>query len=178
MNRPKINEALLQLKDKIFQNKKLLLIVSAGILGMLLIMFSSYGSDEPAKVPEKNEDIEVQMTNELTKLLQKVDGAGRVEVMLTFESSQEKIYAYDTDEDVESENNKSEERKTKSEHIIIKNESGEDGLKVKDIYPQIRGVAVICDGGADPAIKGQIIAMVSALFNINSTKISVAKMAS
>lgn len=176
MDRFDIKAMFSALKEKIPKNKRVIIIVAVCIAAMAAIMLSEFC--EPKTEPKfQSEDIEAQTKNQLVKILENINGAGRVEVMLTFESSQEKIYAYDTDENIDSEKEKGEERKTKSEHIIIKNENGEDGLKVKDIYPQIRGVAVVCDGGDDPIIKGQIISMISALFNINSTKISVAKMA-
>jgi stage III sporulation protein AG len=41
------------------------------------------------------------------------------------------------------------------------------------ITPKVRGVAVICDGGADAVVKQKIIEVVSRVLGINSTRISV-----
>ncbi|MCM1364064.1 MAG: hypothetical protein NC122_03230 [Faecalibacterium sp.] len=177
MDKPNIKAIATACKTKIFADKKLFIIILVGVLGMLILLFSELGESEAHVQPIVEKDIEMQMTEELTDILEKISGAGRVKVMLTFESSQESVFASDTDENVDSEIDGGEERKTKSEHIIIKSDNGEEGLKVKDIYPKIRGVAVVCDGGSNSVVKGQIISMISALFNINSTKISVAAMA-
>lgn len=166
-------------KEKAVKDKKALLTVLIGILGMVLILVSSFTESAPerAQAQEIAGETEEQLKKELEGLLSSVGGAGRVKVMLTFESSEEKIYASDTDESNENRSGSENQHKIKSEHIIIKAESGEQGLLIKDVYPRVRGVAVVCDGAANAHIKGQIISIVSALFDINSTKISVAEMA-
>ena len=45
---------------------------------------------------------------------------------------------------------------------------------IKEIYPEIRGIAVVCDGGNNPVIKEQLVSILSALFGINTNRISVA----
>ena len=97
--------------------------------------------------------------------------------MITFDASDENVYAKDTDEEFENNESSPIEQRMKSEYIIIKGSDGEEGLKIKNVYPTVRGVAVVCDGANDPNVKGQIVSVVSALFDINSTRISVAEMA-
>lgn len=167
--------------EPIFKNKKLTLIVFVGILGMVLIAFGSFGSKQPEEKAQTQKNEQTQNTFEdeknLSQFLKNINGAGRVEVMITYESGGENVYAVDVSENSLKGENGKEEIKNSSEHIIIKNGGNENGLEIKEIYPKVRGVAVICDGGDNPVIKEQITKIVCALFNINSNQVSVAQMA-
>lgn len=178
MNKEKLLSSVLKIKNDLLKNKRLAAFAAAALICMIAIAFSETGSVKEETYTE-NSEIESsfsqqQLQKELTDFLENISGAGEVEVMITYESSTENVYACDTDENSDIATDSKEERNSKSEHIIIKNGDGESGLTVKEIYPKVRGVAVICDGGNDPVVKGQIISMISALFDINSTKISVA----
>lgn len=167
-----LKEKVLPLISKIKKDKKAILILCIGIFGMLLILFS--GSDESTAKNEVKEtyNIDRELTEEkLENLLSKIEGAGKVKVMITYEASEENIYAVDTDEKSDSK-----ERSLKSEHIIIEETNGETGMKVKTVYPKIKGVAVVCDGASNAVIKEQITSVISALFDISTNSISVVNM--
>lgn len=171
-------KALLKLKEAMQKNKKLTAVVILGLAVMLLLLFSEAPGRQQETVPQQETaETAQQLSDELSALLMNINGAGRVKVMITYESSNEQVYACDTDENTEQKQDEISERSYKSEHIIIKDDSGEAGLIIKENYSKVRGVAVVCDGANDPYIKGQIISTVSALFDINSTRISVAEMA-
>ena len=126
---------------------------------------------------KKEDDIfitdETELSDRLEKLLEAIDGAGKVKVMITFNTYSETVYAENSEENIGADG----ETDTSDEYIIIDGEDGETGLRLKIISPEIKGVAVICQGGNNPVIKEQIISVVSALFDISSNKISVAVMA-
>jgi len=42
--------------------------------------------------------------------------------------------------------------------------------------PKVKGVAVVCEGGDIPSVKQQINEIVTSVFDIPSTKVSIAKM--
>lgn len=167
--------------ETLSENKKLAAIISLGLVGMMLIALSSFGGEKKRNEEKPKEQIQFVESGEFEKtisdFLSNISGAGRVEVMLTYDSGKESVYATDNGENSLKGENGREEIKTSSEHIIIKTDSGESGLEIKEIYPKIRGVAVICDGGSNPVIKEQITLLLCALFDINSTQISVAAMA-
>ncbi len=154
------------------QDKKMLLTVMLGVLGVILI-FSS-GSDEKKNIKTETADSafnEVKTLSELEDFLGSIYGAGKVKVMITYESSGEEVFA----KDYETKENEKESDK-KEEYIIIDSGSDENGLKLKSIYPKVKGVAVACQGAENPVIREQIISVVSALFDISSNSISVAIM--
>lgn len=165
------SEIMADIKEKLKKDKKLFYALVIGVSGLLLILFSQVGSyDKTAKANDGGEAVlsESELSEKLENIIEAIDGAGKCKVMLIYEGSYETVYAADESED---------DTQKEKEYIIIDSESGEDGLKMKVIYPEIKGVAVVCQGGANPVIKEQIISLVSALFNISSNKISVAKMA-
>lgn len=165
------SELILSVKEKLKKDKKLFSVLIIGILGLMLILVSQVGGSEKAVGTNKNEDIilsESELSKELEGIIQTIDGAGKSKVMVTYEGSYETVYAADMSED---------ESQKEKQYIIIDSEQGEGGLRLKVIYPKIKGVAVVCQGGANPVIKEQIISTVSALFDISSNKISVAQMA-
>ncbi|MGN1419147.1 MAG: hypothetical protein ACI4W6_07445 [Acutalibacteraceae bacterium] len=177
-----VTAAFTVFKDKILRNKKLTAILAAGLAGILLIALSSIdNTGEKAKTQDYKQTESLsqsaaEIQTELESFLENIDGTGKVKVMITFETDTETVYAKDTEENSSSQG-ENEERKYKSEHIIIKNDSGESGLEVKQIYPKVRGVAVICENADNPVIREQIVSAVCALFDINSTQISVASKA-
>lgn len=181
MNSDKAKEFFLNLFEKIKNNKKVALILCIGLIGILLIALSSF------EVPKKDSDTVQNMQSKtdvndvseekLERFLSNISGVSNVNVMLTYDTSKEDVYAFDTEQNEIADNENKSERKYKSEHIIVKTGSEESGLKEKEIYPKVRGVAVICQGGDNPIIKEQIVSIVSALFDINSNQISVASKA-
>ena len=50
---------------------------------------------------------------------------------------------------------------------------GEMALVTKQIMPQIGGVTVVCDGGADASVKASVINAVCTVLNIGANKVCV-----
>lgn len=96
--------------------------------------------------------------------------------MVTFESGGEDIYLHDFDygENADPEGKNSIERK--DEYVIIDSSSGEQGIVVRRAEPKVRGVAVVCEGGGSDKVCAQITQAVTALLDISSARVSVAKM--
>lgn len=163
------SEKLSALTEKIMKDKKALFIVALAIAGMLLILFSDDSKDiKELSVSETSSEFTENYEEELQKLISKIEGAGRVSVMITYESGEESVFASDKEESF-----RNGEQKIKNDYIIVDGEKGETGLKIKSIYPEIKGVAVVCSGASDPVIKERIVSVVSALFDISTKNISI-----
>ncbi len=163
------SEKLSVLTDKIMKDKKALLIVALAIIGMLLILFSG-GSKTETEISrgEPESEFSKDCEEKLQRLISKIEGVGKVSVMITYESGEENIFASDKEESF-----RNGEQKIKNDYIIVDGDNGETGLKIKSVYPEIKGVAVVCSGASDPIIKERIISVVSALFDISTKNISV-----
>lgn len=171
---PTLKKACVRLKT----DRRALIILVAGLLAMAAIVL--FGAKKEKTAPAADEPAAVfseqALHDQLTALLSCVRGAGKTEVMLTFESGSETVYAADTDAAFDRKDS-GESDTRKSDVVLVKSGTSESGLRVKEVFPRVRGVAVVCEGGANAVIREQIISLVTALFDIKSTNVSVAEMA-
>ena len=162
-----------EVTGKLKKDKKAFFTVIIGISGMLLVLLSElplFSGQGSAEKEEKPSYISTDLEQDTQRLISQISGAGKVSVMLTYDSSEETVWAKDTD----GKNIIQDEYAYNSKHIIVDGRDGETGLAVKVIYPRVRGVAVVCSGGDDPTGKSEIKALLSALFDIGSNRISIA----
>lgn len=161
--------------EKLKKDKKTMILIFLSVFMIFILFISELDKgDDFSEELSAAEEYNYFVNKEETKaFLENIVGAGNVEIMFTYESSTEYIYAKDTNENSKDKSDNDKEINYKSEHIIIKEDGNEKGLMIKEIYPDIRGIAVICDGGNDPIIKEQIVSSLSALFGISTNRISV-----
>ncbi|MCH5251681.1 MAG: stage III sporulation protein AG [Lachnospiraceae bacterium] len=108
-----------------------------------------------------------KMEQELSELLQKVEGVGQVQVMLTLKASNEKVTLKD---------NISKGSDSEEETVLIEDsDRNSSPYVIQEKEPEIEGVVIVCDGGEDPVMKREITGAVSALFQIESHKIKIMK---
>lgn len=176
---------MIKLKDvfeTLSKSKKNLVLIICSVLAVILLIVSELAtSDEGDK--ELNvktgvssaEYIENQ-EKKLQSLLEAIDGAGKVQVMITLESCYENVYLKDSSLKTQSTEDDFKEEQEET-YIMAKTDSDtQGGIIVKVYEPVVKGVAVVAEGGDNEKIKMAIIETVSAVFNINSTNISVEKM--
>ncbi len=169
-----IKDKAFALIQKLWADKKALMIIIIGAVGMLLILFSEFSYSERDELTEERGDCsydEDKLQKELEGLLGEISGAGKVKVMITYECSGENVFASDTSEQTE-ENSK----RTSEEYIIVETGSDEGGLLIKEIFPKVMGVAVVCEGGGNPKVKTEITMMIKAIFGIRSNSIAISEM--
>ncbi len=125
------------------------------------------------------------LEKELESILSSVDGAGKVQVMITLKNTSTKEVLM---EEPYSESNVTEHdgdggsrdtnEKSQDYHVIYKESS--DGTMipfvVSEISPQVEGVAVVAEGGDSAVVKEKITGIIKALFGIEINKIAVGKM--
>lgn len=165
-------------------DKKLLLVVFLLFSGMIMLLaseLSDTGKTVSAELTQPTSVSDMQeysrrLEERLISIISSIDGAGSTRVMVTFESGGEDIYLHDSDygENAASDGKNSVERK--DEYIIIDGSSGEQGIVVRRAEPKVRGVAVVCEGGGSEQVRVHIVDAVTALLDISSARVSVAKM--
>ncbi len=176
---------------KLSADKKTMFIVLAGIIGVLILVASEFIPEgEKAKEDEKERQVsEYNIENhyeyaemlekKLTDLILSIEGAGATKVMLTLESSSEAVYAQNDKTDMESNDENSEKISKENDYVLIKTDSSkEEALLLKIIQPEVKGVAVVCEGGDSIYVQQKIIETISAVFDINASKIKVTKLSS
>ncbi len=108
----------------------------------------------------------------LAEILSKIDGAGRVEVMLTTAFGEETIYQTDNTTDQSNES-----VSQNIETVIVNNSNREEYGLVRQVNPpSYLGAIVVCQGGDRPAVQLAIVEAVSKITGLSSDKISVLKM--
>lgn len=162
--------------DFISSKNKSKLIIIAGFAGILLILLSeiSFGSDSAKNTPVTKTDYSAYVSilnDELTSLLSSIDGVGECRVMITLRNTSENVYAKNIDSS-RNENSKSQT----DEYVIYDSENGDSPILLKENFPDIEGVAIVCSGGDNVVVREKVIKCVSALFNISSNRISVTKL--
>ena len=164
---------------EIFKTGKVKIIFFIGILGIALIFLSEFtASEEHSKQTDTNkissfsyETYAQDMENRLQEILEKIDGVGKTEVMLTVGSTEEYIYAQE-----EKIKNSEKDFSSESQYVMIGSGNDKQALLKKVVTPEISGVVIICEGGDSSIVKEKVYKSISAAFNIPSSQIYVAKL--
>lgn len=180
----KIKEITDCISEKTRLSKKLMLVLVLFAAGLVALLFSELGQSREEKIPQETTTLQkasaqeyVQSLEErITSIISSIDGAGSTRVMITLESGNEDVYLhnYDYGEDVDGDG--AGNREVKNEYVVVDNSGEENGIVIRVEEPKIRGVAVVCEGGGNDYVKAQIISTVTALLDISSARVSVAKM--
>lgn len=134
----------------------LLLLLGAGLL--FLIFGSLFPQDKDESERLDVEEYKASLTQEVTALCERVDGAGEVALVIHFKGTEEYVYATD--------NNKS-----GKEYVYT---SG-SGLLLRVDYPAVDGVSVLCEGGSDAAVRREMTDLLSSLLGIGANRIHIGK---
>lgn len=154
------------------EKKRINLVVGIGVAGLLLLACSEWlptvqekTPSQPVQVPAE-QDYALEMETRLETLLAQMESVGRVKVMVTLENGEENVYATDSE--------KAADGAMTTNHVLL----GKEGLLETVQTPQVLGVAVVCDGGADAGVQNRISTLVAALTGVGIHHITVTKMAS
>lgn len=132
----------------------------------------------------KQDQYTAYMEGRLEHLLSRVDGAGTVNVMITFKSSAEKIVEKDTDSEEESlteSDSQGGSRTTRNRNLgetTVYSGGTSDNQSPyisKELSPEVEGVVVIAEGGDNAVVVKNITEAVQALFGIDTHKIRIMK---
>lgn len=169
-----MKKAVEKILEKIKRDKRVALIVCVGLAGIILLTLSELipqksapneNSKETA-VTDIRDNYEKDIEERLTSIVSSINGAGRTEVMVTLASGDENVYAV---------KEKIGDGTKEREYVVIDSDTNESGLLLKVIEPEIRGVAVVCEGADSANVRQEIVSTVSAVLGISTNRISIAK---
>lgn len=153
--------------DKKIYKKKGYLLIALAAVGIFLMLLPSLQTDKEESKAEDFSEIEYyseRIEKKLEALVSKSAGVGDVAVVVTLESAGESVFA--KDETTES-------GRTSGDYVIISTGDGEAPVLISKIYPRVRGVAVVCNGGDDAEVKSRVTLLISAALGISTNKIAV-----
>lgn len=152
------------------KKQQMLLLLLAGILLMVLAIPTKKeeGTEEKqAKVEVFTYEREEKLERKLETMLEKVEGAGKVSVMITYENTGEKV--------VEKDYRKQEETYEEETVYTEANGSGKTPYVTMEKNPKIGGVLVVAEGGENQVVVRKLLESVQALFDVDTHKIKIVK---
>ncbi len=164
---------------KVKLDKKTLILICVGFLTILILFISEldFEKKEEETISKEISDEEYcnYLEEKIKNFIEKIDGAGKTEVVITLAETTEYIYATD-DKDVQKNNSNGDDSSIEKDYVIIEKDNNDVGLLIKTIEPKIRGVAVSCEGGNNIEVQQQIYSTIEALLNIKTSNISISKL--
>lgn len=178
------------------QKKIINILIGVFCVGLLFVMFF----DDKEKVTEgpntnsPNTGLDSQKANESTygesienkleKEFAKIDGVGRVEVIVTMRTKGEIILNKDkpynsantVEEDNQGGTRESNEVQQQEATVLVKKSDGsEEPMIVKELLPEVSGILIIAEGGDSPIAKNNLINASKVLLDLPAHKIEVMK---
>lgn len=124
------------------------IIVAAGLIVIVLIFLSDFldfggTAENAANTGDDSAAYAAELEEKLVALISEIEGAGRVKIMITLETSDENVY------------------------------SAKETAVTTVKAPVVRGVAVVCEGGGDVLVKSKIVETVSKVLGISTARVCV-----
>ena len=129
----------------------------------------------------KTEEYEKSMQEDLKNTLEKMDGVGKVEVMINFESGEESVPAVNITDSTNNTEEKDTEggtrnttQKNNGSTVVVTNDgSKSQPLIVKTYNPKVSGVCVVAEGAENKITELRISKAITDLFGISEDKVNV-----
>ena len=145
--------------------KKIFIIAAAAVGVILLILGALPGKNDSPPQNSGGEPDGVEYAESLeeriVKICEQVEGVSHVSVLLTLDGGTEHIYAENSSGSGES-------------YVVISVGGEEKTVLVRDIYSSVRGIAVVCRGGDNIAVRRTLTELLSCALGVPISKISVA----
>lgn len=188
-------------KEKKQPSKKIGFIVILGLVGILFMIISNVlkPEEEVQPVPYDDsqleiseeaasestggevEDLENELGEQLSSMLNQMDGVSETEVMINLEATSEQVYEKNrttgkqtTDETDRNGGSRVVEDQTDDHQVVLYRQGDQETpLLVQTKQPEVRGVFIVAQGMESQSMKSQVIEAVSRVLDVPSHKISV-----
>ena len=151
------------------------IIIFVAVLAVVYISSNNNNS----KTSSSEFNVETYATNlevKLKNVLSEISGAGKVSVMVMLDGGMKYEYATKSEEVTTSSSltNGTNSKTTTNENIVMITQNGKQSpLVIREYFPDVIGVVVVCAGANNVAVKLNIISAVSTLLGVDSNKIEV-----
>ena len=172
--------------DSIFKKlksiKNIELIIAAIFIGIILIIFFSgslFGGEKDETVTFTLNEYGSALEKKMEKILSDINGAGKVSVMITFDSGVEIITASTISKQSNTviDDYSGGYRETKS---VTENDSpliiNGKAVVLKEIEPTVKGVVIVSEGADSVRVKIELTKAVSTLLSLQPEKIEIFEM--
>ena len=154
------------------KGKKWVVIAAAAAVGLILLSYR-VSSPSEARKDESSQYYEVSFYTEslekrVADLCRASEGIRNVSVLLTLDSGSEYVYAVNKEEKSEGGGSSG-----SREYLIVTRDGSSSPVQVTEIYPKVRGVAVVCTGGDRADVKMRLTELLSAALGIPTNRIKI-----
>ena len=147
------------------------------LIGIALALIPTGGKKQTAAAAADTRQAELSQLDDtrqaLRALLRQVEGAGEVDVLLSYSAGAEQVYQTDRES-----SRSGEDTQTNTAAVLQQNGSERTPVVRKTLYPVYQGAVVVCEGADRAAVRLAIVEAVASLTGLGSDKISVIKMKS
>lgn len=182
----KIKKYLEELNNKKLVNN-LFIILLISIIALIGVSIFTTNKKETVLTPTSNvmqkvvseDNYNIYLENKLADILEKLNGVGEVNVMITFEDSIESIPASNTTKTIETTKEVDAEggtREVNREDVDIQmvSSSNDDEIVVlKEVNPTVKGVIVVANGAENGEIKEKLYEAVKTVLGVSGNKVQV-----
>lgn len=187
-----MKEKIRSWKESLKENpqRKIRVLVVLGMIGILLILLSECrGPQKKEQTASSSDSVSQpqyaqQLQEQLKGMLEKVDGVGKVDVMVTLENNGETVYvkeekkSTDTQRSADAGSGETIQQSQQQEdsYIFVDAADGSrTALVQKQLQPSVKGVVIVCDGAGDIKVQQRLIQTVKTALNISSSRVCVLK---
>ena len=157
-------DTLNKLKQLAGKYAYVLIVIFAGLILMLLPGREAADPESHVEAPKEVDS----MQENLEAILSKIQGVGRVHVLLTEAQGSRTIYVQDESTSQDS---------LKTDAVIITDSSrSQTGLVCQVLPPVYQGAVIVCQGGDDPSVRLAVVEAVCDATGLSADRITVTKM--
>lgn len=152
------------------QYKYFILVIVLGICLMLIPSQKQAAGSKPNSTEIAEESVSLDAI--LSECLSKVEGAGRVQVILTVAAGEEILYQTDREERATTDSTDS-----KIDTVLITNSNHDQQGLIRQIIPaRYQGAIILCQGADRASVRLALTQAVSVALNLSTDRITVLKM--
>lgn len=177
-------EKLKELYNKIKTIKNIEIIVAVIVIAVIILLYSVLSTDSPGgntsttdytEESENEYSLTEQVEAELVKVLSQIDGAGEVDIIITYTGTSEKVIANTKSTHTSTSGGSvSTSTSTVTETPIVINSNGASKLYViKELMPDIKGVVVVAEGAKNAKVRLELMRAVQTILDINANSIEI-----
>lgn len=188
----KMQDFMQKIKEKKLKRSDWLILVLAGILILIIALPTDTRGKKQAEEAKENiskenntmETSKDEIEQKLEDILEKIDGAGEVKVMITYQDSGTQVVEKDkntSENSLEESDSTGGVRSTKEQQlqestVYEEADAGNTPFVSKELLPKVEGILIVASGGDNQKVKQNISEAVLALFQVEAHRIKIVKM--
>lgn len=188
----KMQDFMQKIKEKKLKRSDWLILVLAGILILIIALPTDTKEKKQAEeakenISKENNTMEAskdEIERKLEDILEKIDGAGDVKVMITYQDSGAQVVEKDkntSENSLEESDSTGGVRSTKEQQlqestVYEEADAGNTPFVSKELLPKVEGILIVASGGDNQKVKQNISEAVLALFQVEAHRIKIVKM--